>query len=208
MYVMSVAARRNHSKLILIPLLRLPLPAYGFAPASLVAPLGSVALLANVFIAPVMLKERFATSDLLGVLLASLGAAGVVAAAATDGGGGGDLGGTPDALWQAMTQTIFEVYAGIMAVLGGLLAWLSSTSAGDKYILVDVGACAVFGGFTVLATKGVSSLISHAAGGGDFGLVLRSPLSYALVVVLVGTALVQIAMLNRALQRFDARSGE
>lgn len=181
---------------------------YGFAPASLVAPLGSVALLANVFIAPVMLKERFATSDLLGVLLASAGAAGVVASAATDGGGGGELDGTPDALWGAMTQLVFEVYAAVMAVLGVLLLWMSSTSLGDRYILVDVGACAVFGGITVLSTKGVSSLISHAAGGGDIGEVLRSPITYGLLVVLVGTALTQIAMLNRALQRFDARSGE
>lgn len=118
---------------------------YGFAPASLVAPLGSVALLTNVFIAPVLVKERFAKSDLFGVALASLGAVGIVASSSSDD-VKGDLGaGGPDALWQAIKQTIFLVYAGIMVALGAFLTWLSPTQWGDRYILVDVGACAVFG---------------------------------------------------------------
>ncbi|CAO1615708.1 unnamed protein product [Parajaminaea phylloscopi] len=179
---------------------------YGFAPASLVAPLGSVALLANVFIAPVLVKERFAKSDLVGVALASLGATAVVAASSFDGGNGELPGGGPAALWQAIQQTIFLVYAGVLAVVGATLAWLSSTSWGDRYILIDVGACAIFGGFTVLSTKGISSLLSQATGRHDLIDLLKSPLSYILIVILVSTALVQIAFLNRALQRFDARS--
>jgi hypothetical protein len=39
--------------------------AYGFAPASLVAPLGIVALMANCIIAPVVLAERFRTRDIV-----------------------------------------------------------------------------------------------------------------------------------------------
>lgn len=59
----------------------------------------------------------------------------------------------------------------------------------------------------MLSTKGVSSLLSQAAVQGDLSALLKSPLSYVLIVVLVSTALIQIAFLNRALQRFDARSG-
>lgn len=51
---------------------------YAFAPASVVAPLGTTALIANCFIAPLMLKERFKTKDLLGIALSVLGAVIVV----------------------------------------------------------------------------------------------------------------------------------
>lgn len=57
------------------------------------------------------------------------------------------------------------------------------------------------GGFTVLSTKGLSSFVSQM---GPFEL-LRYPVSYVLIAVLVGTALAQITYLNRALQRFDSR---
>lgn len=52
--------------------------AYGFAPASTIAPLGTTTLVSNVILAPLMLKEVFRKRDLLGVCLAVLGAAMVV----------------------------------------------------------------------------------------------------------------------------------
>lgn len=52
--------------------------AYGFAPASTIAPLGTATLVSNVILAPLMLKEAFRKRDLLGVVLAVTGAAMVV----------------------------------------------------------------------------------------------------------------------------------
>lgn len=52
--------------------------AYGFAPASTIAPLGTTTLVANVILAPLMLKELFRKRDLIGVILAVTGAAMVV----------------------------------------------------------------------------------------------------------------------------------
>ncbi|CAO1632314.1 unnamed protein product [Sympodiomycopsis kandeliae] len=178
---------------------------YGFAPASLVAPLGSVALLANVFIAPLMLKERFAKSDLLGVLLASLGAAGVVVASSQDGEGNNEPSG-PDALWRAIQERDFVIYAIVLFIVGCGLAYLSATRFGDRYVLIDVGTCAVFGGFTVLSTKGISSMLSFGTSKDDLLSALKSPLSYGLLFTLTSTALIQLTFLNRALQRFDART--
>lgn len=57
------------------------------------------------------------------------------------------------------------------------------------------------GGFTVLSTKGLSSLLSR---GNPFDLI-RYPITYGLVAILAGTAVAQITFLNRALQRFDSR---
>lgn len=51
---------------------------YGFAPASVVAPLGTVALIANCFFAPLILRESFTRRNVLGMTLAIVGAVTVV----------------------------------------------------------------------------------------------------------------------------------
>jgi drug/metabolite transporter (DMT)-like permease len=53
--------------------------AYGFAPASLIAPLGTVSLISNAIIAPFLLGEVFRIRDAIGILFSILGAVIVVA---------------------------------------------------------------------------------------------------------------------------------
>lgn len=66
----------RHVSIILVKITHLV--AYGFAPASTIAPLGTTTLVANVILAPLMLKEVFRKRDLIGVILAVSGAAMVV----------------------------------------------------------------------------------------------------------------------------------
>ncbi|PWZ01560.1 DUF803-domain-containing protein [Testicularia cyperi] len=169
---------------------------YGFAPASLVAPLGAVALLSNVIISPILLQERFRPVDIGGILLAIIGAVTVVFSSKQN-----DVRLGPDGLLHAIKRIDFVIYASVMAGCGSFLAVLSRTSWADRLVLIDIGTCAIFGGFTVLATKGISSLIS----GGRPLDALRYPITYCLVLVLAATAVIQITFLNRALQRFDSR---
>lgn len=169
---------------------------YAYAPASLVAPLGAVALLSNVIFAPILLKERFRPSDLGGILLAIIGAVTVVFSSKQS-----DATLNPDELLKAVSRPEFLAYTGIAIVFVIVLAYVSSTPLGDRYILLDLGVCALLGGFTVLSTKGLSSLLSL----GKPLELIRVPITYGLLVVLIGTALAQITYLNRALQRFDSR---
>ncbi|PWN37835.1 DUF803-domain-containing protein [Meira miltonrushii] len=169
---------------------------YAYAPASLVAPLGAVALLSNVIIAPILLKERFRPSDLGGILLAIIGAVTVVFSSKQS-----DATLNPDELLKAVLRPEFLAYTGIVIVFVIALAYVSSTSLGDRYILLDLGVCALLGGFTVLSTKGLSSLLSL----GKPWQLVKVPITYGLLIVLIGTALAQITYLNRALQRFDSR---
>lgn len=55
------------------------------------------------------------------------------------------------------------------------------------------------GGYTALSTKGISSMLSYT-----FWRVLTTPITYVLVTVLVGTAILQIRYVNKALQQFDS----
>ena len=109
--------------------------------------------------------------DLLGILIAIIGAVTVVLASnASD----SRLG--PDELLKAISQTSFIVYSSIYVAGAILLATLSEGSFGRTWVFVDIGLCALFGlfcyliifnrsyytsgGFTVLSTKALSTLLT------------------------------------------------
>lgn len=113
--------------------------AYGFAPASIVSPLGVVALISNCIIAPFMLKEPFRARDALGVLVAVGGAVTVVLSASDN---NPKLG--PDEIWSLISTWEFETYFGItVAVIIALV--IASNRFGDKNILIDLGLVGLFG---------------------------------------------------------------
>ncbi|KAF1347016.1 magnesium transporter, partial [Delphinella strobiligena] len=168
--------------------------AYGFAPASIVSPLGVVALVVNCLIAPWMLHENFRKRDGLGVLIAIAGAVTVVLSASDS---NPKL--APDKIWSLITTWEFETYLGITIFLILVLMVGSNTEFGEKSILVDLGLVGLFGGYTALSTKGVASLLSNT-----LWHAITFPITYLLLAILVSTAIMQIKYLNRALQRFDS----
>ncbi|KAL1962594.1 hypothetical protein VTN77DRAFT_9387 [Rasamsonia byssochlamydoides] len=167
--------------------------AYGFAPASIVSPLGVVALISNCVIAPFMLKEEFRKRDFWGVLIAIAGAVVVVLSAKTS-----ETKIGPHDIWVMITRWEFELYLGLTAALIVTLMCLSR-KYGGRTILIDLGLVGLFGSYTALSTKGVASLLSFT-----LWHVITFPITYLLVAILVVTALMQIRYVNRALQRFDS----
>lgn len=113
--------------------------AYGFAPASIVSPLGVVALISNCVIAPIMLKEEFRLRDFWGVFIAVAGAVTVVLSSKQQ---EKKLG--PHEVWDAITTTEFEVYVAVTIVLIAILVW-ASPKYGSRTILIDLGLVGLFG---------------------------------------------------------------
>lgn len=113
--------------------------AYGFAPASIVSPLGVVALISNCVIAPIMLKEQFRLRDFWGVVVAVAGAVTVVLSAKQEEKKFG-----PHEVWGAITTTEFEIYMGVTVLLIVVFMW-ASPRYGKKTILVDLGLVGLFG---------------------------------------------------------------
>ncbi|KAJ6509965.1 DUF803-domain-containing protein [Mycena vitilis] len=168
---------------------------YAWAPASVVAPLGTFALMANCVFAPLMLGERFRKRDILGMLIAVIGAATVVLASNAS-----DTRLDPDALLVAISQLPFIVYTCVYAVGMVVLSILSERKAGKQHVFVDVGLCALFGGFTVLSTKAISTLLTM-----EWFEMFTKWITYPTIVVLALTGVGQIRYLNRALMRFDSK---
>lgn len=113
--------------------------AYGFAPASVVSPLGVVALVSNCLIAPLMLHERFRLRDALGVVIAVAGCVTVVLSAK---GSNPRLG--ADEIWKLIATWEFETYLACTVILIVVLLW-ASTKYGDRTILIDLGLVGLFG---------------------------------------------------------------
>ncbi|KAL1740508.1 magnesium transporter NIPA-domain-containing protein, partial [Schizophyllum fasciatum] len=168
---------------------------YAWAPASVVAPLGTFALIANCFFAPLMIGERFRKRDLLGICIAVVGAVTVVLSTQSS-----DTRLNPDALIRAICKTPFAVYTVVYLVLGLIFISLSPGRIGQKYVFIDVGLCALFGGFTVLSTKAISTLLTM-----EWVNIFTHWITYVVIVVLVVTGVGQIRYLNRALMRFDSK---
>lgn len=169
--------------------------AYGFAPASIVSPLGVVALVSNCLIAPIFLHEPFRKRDFVGVLIAVGGTVTLVLSAAS--GSNPKLG--PEEIWVMMREKVFLAYFGATVGAMAVLMILSNKKIAEKLILIDLGLVALFGGYTALSTKGVASMLSYT-----LFHALTFPLTYFLVFVLAATAVLQIKYVNRALQRFDS----
>ncbi|KAJ7047522.1 DUF803-domain-containing protein [Mycena alexandri] len=168
---------------------------YAWAPASVVAPLGTFALMANCVFAPVMLGERFRKRDFLGIFIAIIGAVTVVLSSNAS-----DTRLDPDALLVAISQTPFIVYTCVYVVGIIVLSILSEGSIGRQWVFVDIGLCALFGGFTVLSTKAVSTLLTM-----EWFEMFTKWITYPTIAVLAGTGVGQIRYLNRALMRFDSK---
>ncbi|KAF9815533.1 hypothetical protein IEO21_04533 [Rhodonia placenta] len=168
---------------------------YAFAPASIVAPLGTFALIANCIFAPLMLKERFRKRDFIGILIAILGAVTVVLSSNTS-----DVRLDAPGLIHAVAQRPFLIYTVVYIAGAIFLSLLSEREAGKRWVYVDVGLCALFGGFTVLSTKAISTLLTLKGLG-----VITEWVTYPIIAVLLGTGVGQIRYLNRALMRFDSK---
>ncbi|KAK4179622.1 magnesium transporter NIPA-domain-containing protein [Triangularia setosa] len=167
--------------------------AYGFAPASIVSPLGVVALVSNCVIAPIFFKEIFRQRDFWGVVIAIAGAVTVVLSADSE-----ETKMGPHEVWDAITTMEFKIYMGVSCSLIALLMYLSPRY-GNRTILIDLGLVGLFGGYTALSTKGVSSMLSSTLLG-----AFTTPVTYVLLFVLLSTAIMQVRFLNKALQRFDS----
>ncbi|KAG8928369.1 plasma membrane fusion protein prm1, partial [Tulasnella sp. 417] len=133
--------------------------------------------------------------DLLGIAAAIVGAITVVIASKSS-----DVRLGPKELIEAITRPSFAIYACVVVTVMVILMVLSEQPIGHEFVYIDVGLCALFGGFTVLSTKGFSTLLSLE------GLnIFQEWITYPLIIVLLGTGVGQVRYLNRALMSFDSK---
>ncbi|XP_065670846.1 NIPA-like protein 2 isoform X4 [Hydra vulgaris] len=168
--------------------------AYAFAPASLVAPLGTTTVIANAVIAVVFLKEKIRYRDVLGIVLAIVGAFLLITFSNKN-----DTMLSAQEILVYIKQWSFLVYMGFEIVAFVVfLFW-------DKYyevgkIIVILLQVAILGSFTVITAKAVSSMLTITFRGYS---QLNQPIFYIMFAIMVATAVAQVRFLSKAMSLFD-----
>lgn len=121
-----------------------------------------------------------------------------------------------DGLLHAIGQIPFIIYTAVYIAGAAVLSTLSNKPAGYRYVVVDVGLCALFGestpaylshdslthlgGFTVLSTKAVSTLLTM-----DWIRIFTHPITYPVILVRLLGSFVASSCLFRIGSRADWR---
>ncbi|XP_064883130.1 NIPA-like protein 2 [Oncorhynchus nerka] len=172
--------------------------AYGFAPASLIAPLGCVSVIASAVISVVFLKETLRATDIVGGALAVVGTYLLVTFAPhTSTHITAHLVQRYAVSWQFLIYLFLEVivfcWSCSICTRGGIVMLL--------HVTIVMLLVALLASLTVISVKAMSGMITESIKG---DLQLTYPIFYVMVVVMVASCAFQIKFLNQAMKIFDA----
>lgn len=170
----------------------LNLIAYGFAPASLVTPLGALSVLISAILASRYLQEYLTSSGKLGCVLCILGSVIIIFSAPKE------VDQESILSMENLQKGPVLLYSLFVISLSFFLICFIGPRYGSKYILVYVILCSQVGSFTVMASKVFALSIKGELQGDYVGyqLILGS------FLVLVVCVCIQITYLNKALDIF------
>jgi magnesium transporter len=162
--------------------------AYGFAPAVLVAPLGTVALISNIVIAPIYLGEKIRTQDITGIFFSIIGTVIILAVSTST----TEPTRSIDDILSALAQPLFIVYFATSCAILAILFRYSNSKYGKQFILIDLLIASIIGiylanlgGYTVLSIKALSSLLKM-----NLYRMLTHSITYFILFVLILTGVV------------------
>ena len=170
--------------------------AYGYAPASIVTPIGSIGVVTNVILTTFVLKERLTLRILVGVGLVIAGIAMTVIFAPLS----MIFVGSSNLWTDVLFRPRFAIYLAWMAVML-LILYPLSRKYGEKTVVIYVAMCAVFGSFSIVCAKTFSTMIKNAI---EYGVEteLLSPWPYAVLVMMVVTCVLAMRYVNTAMMVF------
>jgi len=168
--------------------------AYGFAPASLVAPLGTTTVIVNAIIAVVFLKEKMRSRDILGIILSMVGAFLLINFSNKT-----ETMLTAHEILTYVKQWAFIIYLIVEILIFVMLLYIHRMFDFAKVVSILLQV-AILGSFTVISAKAVSSMLTITFRGYN---QLFHPIFYVMLFVMVVTAVGQVKFLNEAMALYD-----
>ncbi|KAJ8348863.1 hypothetical protein SKAU_G00274520 [Synaphobranchus kaupii] len=169
--------------------------AYAFAPATLVTPLGALSVLVSAVLSSYFLNERLNVHGKVGCLLCILGSTVMVLHAPQE-----EEVASLDVMAEKLKDPGFIVFAVCIVVSSLILILVAAPRYGQKNVLVYILICSLIGSLSVSCVKGLGIGIKELFSG---KAVLKEPLFWALLVLLVACVSLQINYLNKALDIFN-----
>ncbi|KAJ8266516.1 hypothetical protein GJAV_G00131340 [Gymnothorax javanicus] len=169
--------------------------AYAFAPATLVTPLGALSVLVSAVLSSHFLNERLNVHGKVGCLLCILGSTVMVLHAPQE-----EEVASLNAMAEKLKDPGFIVFAVCVVASSLVLIFIAAPQYGQKNVLVYILICSVIGSLSVSCVKGLGIGIKELFSG---KVVLKEPLFWILLVLLVACVSLQINYLNKALDIFN-----
>jgi drug/metabolite transporter (DMT)-like permease len=171
--------------------------AYAYAPATLVAPLGSVSVVCNALLSSLVLREKITLRNKAGCVLAIFGSCFVVSFAPTS-----DHQLNMTRLADYMSDPVFLSFLTLI-LIGFFYLYRLPQRVQQSNVIVYVLMCSLMGAITVSCTKGLSTALILTVSGSSRDQ-FSSLLPWLLLFVICGTMVVQIKYLNLAMISFGA----
>ncbi|XP_075405563.1 NIPA-like protein 2 [Tenrec ecaudatus] len=168
--------------------------AYGFAPITLIAPLGCMSVTGSAVISVIFLKENLRASDLLGMTLAFAGTYLLVNFA-------------PNITQANSARTIqyffvgwqFMIYVILEILLFCVLLYFHKRK-GIEHIAILLSLAALLASLTVISVKAVSSMITFSV---TDNTQLTYPIFYIMCIIMIASCVFQVKFLNQATKLYD-----
>ncbi|XP_038056697.1 NIPA-like protein 2 [Patiria miniata] len=169
--------------------------AYGFGPATVVAPLGTTTVVANAYIAIVFLGEKLRARDVLGTYLIIVGAFLIVVFSTQD-----NTRLSAEQIDSHILKPAFLVYLGAEVVVF-IAVNIIIHHYGALHVILFILPAAILASLTVISSKAVSGMITLTVGGDS---QLTYAIFYIMIIVIFVTGVIQIRYVTRAMQSFQA----
>ncbi|XP_051960936.1 magnesium transporter NIPA2-like [Xyrauchen texanus] len=169
--------------------------AYMFAPATVVTPLGALSVLISAVLSSHLFGETMNLLGKLGCMLSILGSTTMVIHAPEE-----EEVTTLKEMTYKLLDPGFLVFAGILLVTCLILIFHFSPRFGQTNILIYISICSLLGAFTVSSVKGLGIAIRSAF---SDHFVVRHPLTWILLLTLIGSIIIQVNYLNKSLDTFN-----
>lgn len=168
--------------------------AYGFAPITLIAPLGCMSVTGSAIISVMFLKENLRASDLLGMTLAFAGTYLLVNFA-------------PNITQAVSARTIQYYFVGwqfliyvILEILIFCILLYFHKRKGMKHIVILLTLAALLASLTVISVKAVSGMITFSV---TDKMQLTYPIFYIMFIIMIASCVFQVKFLNQATKLYD-----
>lgn len=171
--------------------------AYAFAPATLVTPLGALAVLVSAVLSSYLLGEVLNIIGKFGCFLCVLGSIILVIHAPQE-----KEVTSLEEMAKKLLEPGFLVYAILVLMAAVLLILFAAPRYGQTHILVYIGICSLLGAFTVSSVKGLAIVLQTCIY--DY-TVFAKPLTWILLITLLVSIVCQVNYLNKSLDIFNTQ---
>ncbi|KAG7148938.1 Magnesium transporter NIPA2 like protein [Verticillium longisporum] len=172
------------------------LAAYAFTDAILVTPLGALSVVVTTVLSAIFLKERLSMVGKVSCFLCLVGSVVIVMNAPQQ-----SAVATIEQMQDFVIKPGFLSYAGVVIIGFFVAAFWAGPKWGKKTMLVYISICSWIGGLSVVATQGLgAAILTQIEGTPQF----NKWFIYVLLVFVIGTLLIEIVYLNKALNIYNA----